>query len=120
MLRLSDPYNSLKSAIFKNSPSAHSAPGTVYESRCSHRSCSVKKMFLEISQQENIFARGSFLIKLRNFIKKETLAPMFSCEFCEIFENTFFYRTPPGDCFSFLNAPTKILTRRIDHGKLYY
>ena len=29
-----------------------------------------------------------------NFIKKETLAQAFSCEFCEIFKNTFFYRTP--------------------------
>ena len=28
-----------------------------------------------------------------NFIKKETLAQMFSCEFCEISENTFSYRT---------------------------
>ena len=29
-----------------------------------------------------------------NFIKKETLAQMFSCEFCKISKNTFFYRTP--------------------------
>ena len=28
-----------------------------------------------------------------NFIKKETLAQVFSCEFCEIFKNTFSYRT---------------------------
>ena len=28
-----------------------------------------------------------------NFIKKETLARMFSCGFCEIFKNTFNYRT---------------------------
>ena len=27
-----------------------------------------------------------------NFIKKETLAQGFSCEFCKIFKNTFFYR----------------------------
>ena len=27
--------------------------------------------------------------------KKETLAQMFYCEFCEISKNTFFYRTPP-------------------------
>ena len=27
--------------------------------------------------------------------KKEILAQVFSCEFCEIFKNTFFYRTPP-------------------------
>ena len=42
--------------------------------------CSVKKEFLEILQnsQEN------------NFIKKETLAQVFSCEFCKIFKNTFF------------------------------
>ena len=38
--------------------------------------CSVKRMLLEISQnsQENNCARDSFLIKLLNFIKKETLA----------------------------------------------
>ena len=28
-----------------------------------------------------------------NFIKKETLAQVLSCEFCEISKNTFFYRT---------------------------
>ena len=49
-------------------------------------------VFLEISQnsQENTCARVSFLIKLQ----KETLAQVFSCEFCEISKNTFFYRTP--------------------------
>ena len=53
-----------------------------------------KKVFLEISQnsQKNICARASFLIKLQalNFTKKETLAQVFSCEFCEISKNTFF------------------------------
>ena len=29
-----------------------------------------------------------------NFIKKETLAQLFSCEFCEISTSTFFHRTP--------------------------
>ena len=29
-----------------------------------------------------------------NFIKKETLAQMLCCEYCEISKNTFFYRTP--------------------------
>ena len=73
--------------------------------------CSVKKVFLEVSQnsQENTCAsvssliklqgaRVSFLIKLQakacNFIKKETLTQVFSCEFCET-SNTFFHRTPP-------------------------
>ena len=66
--------------------------------------CSVKKMFCkeEIPQnlQKNTCARVSFLIKLYklliNFIKKETLAQVFSCEFCEISKNTFSYRTPPA------------------------
>ena len=30
------------------------------------------------------------------FIKKETLAEMFSCEFCEMFKSTFFHSTPPA------------------------
>ena len=53
-----------------------------------------KKVFLEISQnsKENTCATVSFLIKLQacNFIKKDTLAQVFSCEFCEISQNTFF------------------------------
>ena len=58
--------------------------------RSSHQRCSVKKLFLEISQnsQGNTCARVSFLIKL------QTLAYVFSCEFCEISKNTFSYRTP--------------------------
>ena len=72
------------------------------------QTCSVKKVSLEISQnsQENTCARVSNLIKLQacarvslgqacNFIKSETLAQVFSCEFCEISKNTFSYRTPP-------------------------
>ena len=57
-------------------------------------------VFLKISQNshENTFARVSFLIKLQacacNFIKKEALAKVFSCEICEILKNTFFYITP--------------------------
>ena len=48
--------------------------------------------------QENICARVSLLIKLQvevcNFVKKEALAQVFSCEFFEIFKNTFSCRTP--------------------------
>ena len=56
-------------------------------------------VFLEISQnsQENTCARASFLIMLQaacNIIKKEALAQVFSCEFCEISKSTFSYRTP--------------------------
>ena len=61
-----------------------------------------KKVFLETSlnSQENICAKVSFLIKLRaqacNFVKKETLAQVLSCE---ISQKSLFYRTPLGDCF---------------------
>ena len=54
---------------------------------------SVKKVFLDMSpnSQENTCARGSFLVKLQAyFIKKESLAQVFSCAFCEISKNTFF------------------------------
>ena len=45
----------------------------------------------------------SFLMKLQasafNFIKKKTLAQLFSCEHCKISKNTFTYRTTPGAAF---------------------
>ena len=54
------------------------------------RSCSFRKVFLKISQnsQENTCAESLFLYQKRN-----TVAQVFSCEFCKIFKNTFFYRT---------------------------
>ena len=60
--------------------------------------CSVKKLFLEISQnsQENSCDGASFIIKLQaasSFTKKETLGQAFSCEFCEVSEKTFFHGT---------------------------
>ena len=43
--------------------------------------------------QENTCVRVSFLVKSQasvcNFIKKETLAQVFSWNFCEIFKNVF-------------------------------
>ena len=60
------------------------------------RKCSVKKVFLKISQnpQETTYTRFSFIIKLQaqayNFIKKETLTQVLSCEwFYKISKNTF-------------------------------
>ena len=73
--------------------------------RSSHPKVLCNKMFLKIPQnsQESIFDRVAFLIKLQakacNFIKKETLAQLFSCEFWEIFKNTFFNRTLPMAAF---------------------
>ena len=51
-----------------------------------------------------------------NFIKKETLAQVFSCKFCEISKNTFSYRklplvaSVPGKVkFETLQRPLKVL-----------
>ena len=69
-----------------------------FVSRSSHR-CSIKKGVLRnfTKFKGKRQCQSLFLIKLPeacNFIKKETLAQVFSCEFYEIF-----YRTPPDDCF---------------------
>ena len=57
--------------------------------------CSVKRVFLEISQnlQENNCVRGS--ASACKFIKKKTLVQVFSCEFCKTFKEIFSYRTHP-------------------------
>ena len=79
-----------------------------------------KKVFLEISQnsQGNTCARISILIKLQgacNVIEKETQVQVFSCEFCEISENTFSYRTP----LEAASAVTKLWLRKSDNRILW-
>ena len=72
---------------------------SLFASEAVARRCSVKKVFLEISQhsQGNTCARVSFSIKLQacNFIGKETLAQVFFCGCCKISKNTYSYKTPP-------------------------
>ena len=65
------------------------------------RWCSVRKLFLEISQnsQESTCVGVSFLMKSYRpeackFVKKETPTQVLSFEFCEVFKNTFFCKTP--------------------------
>ena len=65
--------------------------------RNSHQGCSVRKGVFrnfETFTGKHSCARVSFLIKLQpsasNFIKKDTLAQVFSSEFCEVSKNTFF------------------------------
>ena len=69
-------------------------PSSLPTSRSSYRRCFIKKVVLKISQnsQENTCARVSFLLNLLlicNFIIKEILAQVFSCEFCKFFKNPF-------------------------------
>ena len=57
-------------------------------------------MFLEKSVLKICSSRRAPMLKCNfrpeacNFIKKKTLAQVFSCEFCEISKNTFSYKTP--------------------------
>ena len=76
-------------------------------SRSSHRRCSVKKVFLETSQnsQENTCARVSCL----NLRKKEMMAQVFSCGFCKISKNTFFARAPQVAASYFHYVPVWVI-----------
>ena len=56
---------------------------------------SVKKLFLEIRK----IARVSFSILKKFFIKKETLAQVFCCEFCDISNKHLFLQNTSGGCF---------------------
>ena len=48
----------------------------------------------------------------QSFIKKETLAQVFSCKFCKIFNNTFSNGAPP------VAASEKINLQRTAHARL--
>ena len=52
--------------------------------------CSVKDVFFKNSQN----LQGNTCAEACNFIKKETMTQLFSCELCEIFKNKFYYRIP--------------------------
>ena len=63
--------------------------------RSSHRRCSVRKGVLRnfVKLTGKHLCQSLFFNKaagLCNFIKKETMAQVFSCKFCESPENTFF------------------------------
>ena len=82
-------------------------------------------MFLEISQNslENTCARVFFnkVVGASNFFKKETLAQVFSCEFCEISTYIFSYitehlrRLPP----SVVSCEENLFVSGIQFQKLY-
>ena len=55
---------------------------------------SVLRNFVEFTGKH--LCQSLFLNKVvGNFITKEAMAHVFSCNFCEISKNTFSYRTPP-------------------------
>ena len=61
------------------------------------------KDFQIYAQRCKISSTSFFLTACRSyswiFIKKQTLALLLSCEFCEISQNTFFFTEHSGDCF---------------------
>ena len=61
--------------------------------RCHVKKFSQKfhKIYMKTPVPESLFSEAESC----NFIKKETLAQVFSCEFCKIAKNTFSHRTPP-------------------------
>ena len=62
----------------------------LFTSEAITRRCSVRKMFLKFRQiYRKTLVPESLLYKVAG------LAQVFSCEFCKIFKNTLFYRTPP-------------------------
>ena len=78
--------------------------------------CSAKKVFLEISWNPGKhLCQSLFLNKVEDLsratlLKKETLAQVFYCEFCEISTSPFSYKTPPVVASEYLsmvsvNAP---------------
>ena len=75
--------------------------------RSRHKRCSRKKGFLKNFAKftKNTSARVSFLIKLKTsglqLHSKETLAEVFSYEFCKTFKNTFLCRPNLGFFFFF-------------------
>ena len=75
--------------------------------------CSVKKGVLRNFAKftGKHLCQSLFFNKVAGFFKKETLIQVFSCEFCEIFKNNFFYRTPlvaasRKECFRFYVSVT--------------
>ena len=79
-----------------------------YTFRRSHLRCSVRKGVLRS------FAKftAKHLCQTLYFIKKETLAQVFTCEYCDISKNTFSYRTPPVDA-----SVGMIYSKRLDSRK---
>ena len=73
----------------------------VIETEAVVQRCSVKKAVLKNFAKftEKHLCQSQFFNKVAgaacNFIKKEALAQVYSRQFCKIFKNTSFYRTPP-------------------------
>ena len=64
--------------------------------RSSHRRCCIRKGVLKnfAKFKEKHLCQGVFQVAGLGLIKKDKMAQVFSCEFCEMFKGTFSYRAP--------------------------
>ena len=75
----------------KSTRSSH--PEAFCKKRCSYKFHKIDK---KTSARVSCFNKTAGIRpQACNFIEKDTLTHVFSCEFCEICKNTFSYRTPP-------------------------
>ena len=65
--------------------------------RNSYRSWSVRKGVSKLTEKH--LCQSTLFNKVAGYRPEETLAQVFSCEFCEISESIFLYRIPLGDYF---------------------
>ena len=98
------------------------------KNRSSHWRCSMKKTVLNNFAkftgkqlcQSLFFNKRLFL----TFFKRETLAQLFSCEFCEIFQKTLFTehlrRTTPIESHNFITQHTKYFSLQADACHAYH
>ena len=79
-----------------------------FEAVAHAQKCSINRIFVKILQtlHEDTCAKVSFL---KNFIKKESLAKIFSFKFCEIFKKHLFHGTPPVAVSDSLTVENKML-----------
>ena len=90
--RLHHKYFSMKKFYLKNTfLTTEASVRRCFKKRFSQK---FRKIYKKIPVPHSL-SQQSCRLKAYNFIKKDSLAQVFSCEFCEISKNTFFYRTPP-------------------------
>ena len=66
--------------------------------RSIHQRCSIETGFLKnFAKFTGKYLRYSLFFN--KTLSQVFLSQVFSFEFCEFFKNTFFYRTPPDNCF---------------------
>ena len=76
---------------FTNCSKAYFSSKNNIKKQPSEKFCEKGVLKISLNSQENTCARVSFITTLS---KKETLAQVFFCEFCEIFKNNFSDKTP--------------------------